>query len=108
MILAFDNFGTSYVALTTSNSNSSTVCLFLRDLVRQLNEEDRRWRQKTLIFWDGARYHRSQVTLDLLQELELPIMFSGPHSYDASPCELWFSLFKRVNINPRKLPTGKT
>jgi len=43
----------------------------------------------------------------LLQELQVPMMMSGPHSYDAAPCELWFSLFKRVNINPRKVKTGK-
>jgi hypothetical protein len=35
------------------------------------------------------------------------MLISGPHSYDAAPCELWFSLFKRVNINPRRVKTGK-
>jgi hypothetical protein len=45
--------------------------------------------------------------MKMLKELEVPIMISGPHSYDAGPCELWFSLFKRVNINPRKIKTGK-
>ena len=82
--------------------------MYLRDLVRQLNQEERRWRQHTLIYLDNAQYHKSGEVLELMQELDIPIMYSGPHSYDASPCELWFAAFKRVNINPRKLPAGKT
>ena len=108
MLLAFDNHGQSYVALCQSNTNGGVITLFLRDLVRQLNEESRGWRKNTLIYWDGAKYHKSHEVLELMQELDLPIMYSGPHSYDASPCELWFAMFKRVNINPRRLPAGKT
>ena len=81
--------------------------LFLRDLVTQLTEEDRRWRRNTLIFWDGAAYHQSNETRKLLAELQVPLMISGPHSYDASPCELWYAYFKMVDINPRKVKCGK-
>ena len=81
--------------------------MFLRGLLKKLNEESRNWRDKTIIFWDGAKYHKSKATLQLVEELKLPMLFLGPHSYDASPCELWFSLFKRVNINPRKIKAGK-
>jgi hypothetical protein len=45
--------------------------------------------------------------MQMLEQLQVPIMISGPHSYDAAPCELWFALFKSVNINPRRLKTGK-
>ena len=34
-------------------------------------------------------------------------MISGPHSYDAAPFELWFSIFKRVNINPERSKQAK-
>jgi hypothetical protein len=108
MILAFDSNGQSYVALSQNNTTSEVFSLFMRDLVKQLNTEERRWRQNVLMVTDGARYHRSRETLEMLQELDVPIMLNGPHSYDAAPCEGWFALFKRVNINPRKLPTGKT
>ena len=57
MILALDNYGESYVTLTQSNTTSEIIIIFFRDLVRQLNQEDRRWRDKTIIFWDGAAYH---------------------------------------------------
>ena len=38
----------------------------------------------------------------------MPIMFTGPHSYDASPIELFFAALKSKDINPLNLPTGKT
>ena len=34
MILAFDNFGESYVTLTQSNTTSEIMTIYLRDLVR--------------------------------------------------------------------------
>lgn len=75
--------------------------------MKQLNQQDRRWRANTFFYWDGAAYHKSRETLELLQELKVPMMYSAPHSYEASPCEKWFALFKKVNINPRKVKTGK-
>jgi hypothetical protein len=107
LLLALDNFGESYISISQSNTNSNTILLFIRGLVKQLNESNRHWRRNTFIYWDGAAYHQSTTTLKLLRDLQVPIMVSGPHSYEAAPCELWFSLFKRVNINPRKLKTGK-
>jgi hypothetical protein len=75
--------------------------------VRQLSQSSRNWRKNTLIYWDGAAYHQSNPTFKLLKDLQVPILVSGPHSYEAAPCEKWFSLFKRTNINPRKFKTGK-
>ena len=89
------------------NTDTDVMILFLRELVKQLNEEDRRWRQKTFLFLDGAKYHRSTDTLAACKELQIPYMISGPYSYNVAPCEYWYSLFKRVNINPRKVKTGK-
>lgn len=108
LILALDNFGQSYVALTQINTDSDVMILFFRDLVKLLNEEDRRWRTKTLIFLDGAKYHQSEETLKVCKELDIPLMVSSPYGYSCSPCELWYSLFKRVNLNPRKIKTNKS
>ena len=43
----------------------------------------------------------------MFETLKIPIMFLGPHSYDAAPCELFFAQFKDRDINPRHIPTGK-
>jgi hypothetical protein len=44
----------------------------------------------------------------MLERLRVPITMMGPYSYDAAPCELFFSAFKRADINPNKVASGKT
>ena len=107
MLLAIDTYGQTYLALSQSNTNEDMIELFLRDLVSKLSEEDRRWRQNTLIFWDGAPYHQSAETIRLVAELQVPLMISGPHSYDAAPCELFYAKYKSCDTNPRKIKCGK-
>jgi hypothetical protein len=108
MLLALDNQGECYFALSQSNTKSTTFGIFMSQLVSKLTETDRRWRQRTVIFMDNAKYHDSAQTLKLLADLDVPLMLTGPYSYDACPCEKWFALFKQVDINPRKVKTGKT
>jgi hypothetical protein len=107
MILALDTRGRIYVALAQANSNSAMMELFFRSLVSRLEAERPNWRRDTVIFVDGAKYHQSVDFLRVAAELRLPYMILGPHSYDAAPCELVFAHFKRDDVNPRKVPTGK-
>ena len=65
------------------------------------------WRKNTVIMLDGA-YHAAQATKDLIAKLKVPIMMLEPHSYDAAPCELFFAVFKRDDINPRHVATDKS
>ena len=82
--------------------------IFFHSLVRVLDKERKNWREDTIILLDNARYHNAVGTLKVFQALRIPIMFTGPHSYDAAPCELFFAAFKRDDINPRRAPTGKS
>ncbi len=91
-----------------SNNNSQTMELFFKNLVKKLDKENENWRKKSVILLDNAPYHASKAFYDMAAGLKLPIIFSGPHSYDAAPCELWYSAFKRKDINPRRVPTGKS
>ena len=38
---------------------------------------------------DNAPYHRAGKILSLFEEKRVPVLFTGPHSYDASPVELY-------------------
>ena len=60
-----------------------------------------------MILLDNAPYHTSDSTINLMQGLQIPIIFTGPHSYDAAPIELLFAAFKSCDINPRHVATGK-
>ena len=56
---------------------------------------------------DNATYHTSPSLLKILALLEVPVLYTGPHSYQASPIELFFAAFKADDINPRRVATGK-
>ena len=77
-----------------SNSNNKMKDIFLRQLVLKLDKEDASWRDKRVLLLDGAPYHTSESTLQLMEGLQIPVLFTGPHSYDAVPIELLFASFK--------------
>ena len=81
--------------------------IFLRQLVLKLDREDVDWRDNTVLLCDNAPYHTSNGTLELMEGLRIPVLYTGPHSYDASPVELLFAAFKSRDINPSHVPQGK-
>ena len=107
MIAALDTDGRVYLSLLQANSNSNVMEIYLRALVKQLDREQKDWRDNSLILFDGARYHNSESTMKLLEVLNIPVLYTGPHSYAGVPIELWFAAFKSRDINPRKHPMGK-
>ena len=82
--------------------------LFFKGLVQKFDKEKKDWRAETLIVMENASYHCSPSTIKLFKELQMPVCFTGPHSYESSPAEKVFAFFKQNDINPNKLPTGKT
>ncbi len=76
-------------------------------MVQKLDRTRPGWKKNTVIVMDNAKYHTSKTFINILKSLNIPIMFTGPHSYSASPIELFFAAFKRADINPRKIQTGK-
>ena len=107
MILGLDTLGNVYVSLAQANSNSQMMELYFRALAQRLDQQRPQWRRDTVIIVDGAKYHQSRDFLQVAAELRLPYMLLGPHSYDAAPCELVFAHFKKADINPRHVPSGK-
>lgn len=81
--------------------------IYFHHLVAKLDRERRYWRQNTVIILDNASYHNSQLTLKTFEKLDLPILYTGPNSYNTAPAELFFAALKSTDINPRKLPMGK-
>ena len=76
-------------------------------LCKKLDLHKTGWRDKYILILDGATYHCSAATQKILKKLRIPVMYLGPHSYDAQPGELWFAWFKKCDINFRKVPLGK-
>ena len=107
MIVGLDSSGTVYLSLLQANSNGAVMEIYFRALVKKLDAERPGWRKDTVVLLDNASYHNSKPALRIFEALEIPVMFTGPHSYAAAPCELWFAAFKAADVNPRKVPTGK-
>ena len=104
MFLALDTDGEVYLSLLQSNSNNKVMDIYFRKLVLKLDQEDAEWRSNTVLLLDNAPYHTIDGTINLMEGLNLPILFTGPHSYDAAPIELVFAAFKSNDINPRHVP----
>jgi hypothetical protein len=128
LIVALDTRGRIYWALLQANSNSKVMRIFFHHLAKMLEAECADYKDRYILQIDNAPYHSSSATMRLFRSLGLPVIFTGPHSYDAAPCEvssssssvrtpsdlnqfcliqLVFSHFKKGDINPLKLKTGK-
>ena len=89
------------MALTTSNTTSEVICLFVSQLVELLEEEN------TVLQFDGASYHRSSETRNYLANIGVKTIISGPYGYEMAPIEMFFAQLKSTNLNPGMIQTGK-
>jgi hypothetical protein len=62
--------------------------VFFTQLVAALDADRPDWRNDTIILLDNASYHKSATLFDLFAHKGIPVMFTGPHSYSACPCEV--------------------
>ena len=69
--------------------------LFLTELATLLDRERPLWRKDTLILMDNARYNLKDDIKAQIQRLKMPVIHSGPYSYDAAPVERFFGYFKQ-------------
>ena len=83
------------------------MSLYLKELVNQLDKEDKNWRDSTILMHDGAKYAQSKTTQTVLEDLRVPFMLLAPHSYNIAPIELLFGATKTEHLNPNELPMGK-
>ena len=56
---------------------------------------------------DNAPWHSGKEIRSYMRKMQLPMMYSGYYSYDASPIESLFSLLKLNRLNPENKPTTK-
>jgi len=107
MVAGVSTDGDVVTALLQANSNSQIMELFFTHFVKVLDAKRKSWRKDTIVMMDNAAYHNNASMLEFYETLKIPIIFSGPHSYSASPVELFFAHFKKVDVNPSNLKTGK-
>ena len=107
LIAAVDTEWEIYVAISQVNTNNDTFRLYLSKLAEQLTFDRPNWRNDTIILVDGAQYHLSREVQSHMHSLGMKVIFTGPRSYDACPCELFYAYLKNDDLNPTNKPTGK-
>ena len=83
------------------------MLLFLTELFKTLDYEDRNWRQSCALMWDNAGYHEAGDVLTFLRDQNAPLLFLGPYSYPMAPTEMVFAALKVQHLNPDSAPLGK-
>ena len=68
LIVALDSEGKIYASLLQANSDTDTMLIFLTELIKTLDIEDRNWRTNSVLMWDNAGYHEAKEVLNLLEE----------------------------------------
>jgi len=93
-IAALSTDGEIYFSLTQVNTDAEVKQLFLTELAATLDLERPLWRKNTIILMDNAGYNKTDEVKQQIQRLKMPVIFSGPYSYDAAPIERFFGYFK--------------
>ena len=104
---AVDTEGDVYLSLTQKNTDNMVMKLFLSRLALQLDRDRPGWQKDSFLMLDGAAYHLSQEIQTHLSNLDFPVIYTGPRSYDASPAERLWAALKTVDLNPADLKCGK-
>ena len=107
VIMAIDNYGNTYVCTTQVNTDENVFCLYLENLAAKLSKEDPGWKQNSILLLDGAKYHMSAQTRDIIRRIGCKTCFTAPYSFQTSPIELAFAAVKKTFINPGHIKTGK-
>jgi hypothetical protein len=93
--VAIDTDGDILFSLTQVNTDQYVKMLFLTELVKHLDSSRPDWRTNTIVMMDNAPYNVGDIITKHIRRLEIPTIFTGPYSYDASPIELFFAYFKK-------------
>ena len=91
IIAAASNHGAVWFQTNNGKNNSITFWNFILNLILNLQEENPLWRRHTVFLLDNAQFHKSDWIIDKFVEFQIPVLFSGPYSYDASPIEKIFA-----------------
>ena len=84
------------------------MLLYFTELAKTLDSDRPGWREDTIVQLDGASYHYSRETVQLLRKLAIPFCISAPYSYEGAAAELVFAMLKSGDLNPGGLQLSKS
>ena len=99
IITALSSTGQLMFTVNFGMTNSATFSFFLTKLTQHLDGENPKWREHSVIMLDNAPYHRSAVSVKLMHDLRLPILFLGPYDFHLAPIEMAFCFIKGHDLS---------
>jgi hypothetical protein len=64
LIAGISSKGRFFFTVNVGLTNSLSIYWFILKLVEQLDSENRRWRESTVLLLDNASYHRSNMLVE--------------------------------------------
>ena len=104
ILLAVSSDGILFFQFMNGINDQTSVQLFLLDLATYLDKERPNWRQSHLLLMDNMSSHKTQKTLNMIEQLQLPVRFTAPASFLAVPVEGVFRCLKLEYFRLQNLP----
>jgi transposase len=95
MIAAAFSDGSLMIVLHQERTNQLVFISFIEKFTEHMDNHRPDWRINHIIMIDNASYHKTKLVQDTFLRLAIPMMFTAPYSFDASPIELVFAQIKQ-------------
>jgi transposase len=100
MIAAITSKGRTFFSINQGKTTSLTFCLFIANLIKILDTQDKNWRAKSTLLLDNASIHRSKDSITNFEAFGVPIMYLAPYSFKMAAVEKLFAFVKNRDLNP--------
>jgi len=104
LLVAMTSCGEIMFQFMTGNNNDASVQAFLIKLAQHLDHHKPDWRSNHVLLLDNCPSHKTKATLEVLDRLQIPTVFSAPASYIVIPVEQLFASIKALDLNMREEP----
>jgi hypothetical protein len=95
LISAITFSGRNYYSLLLGSNNEFVFCRYLTMLSDRLDKDDPDWRKTSVVLMDNSAIHGTQDVLQRIKDLQMPVIWSAPASYEAICIELHFAHVKK-------------
>ena len=98
IMLAITSSGDIFFEFMDGNNNECSVSSFFLALGDQIDKHHPDWRETHLLLLDNCPSHKTALTMKTLEQLDVPVIFSGPASFKAIPVEGMFGAIKAIDF----------
>ena len=94
LVAAITSAGSLFYSVFHGSQDSHAVWFFLLRVCVVLQKSCPNWREIYTFYLDNAAYHKSRYVMGKLRTYSVPVLFSGPYSYEGAPIEKVFGHIK--------------